>query len=142
VRLFGVRLTTAPAPAAMKKSASMSCIASSLGGGSGGSSPPAGGVGGGRGGGDGGAGYVSDDPGHASCSTNGRVERKKGESFFQHRSISLVCSCLKIFGSASHLSNALLLDKLRPCPTVKLRKLSLCPLIVLHCCICLLMLHS
>ncbi|PUZ58431.1 hypothetical protein GQ55_5G509000 [Panicum hallii var. hallii] len=78
VRLFGVRLTTAPAPAAMKKSASMSCIASSLGGGSGGSSPPAGGGGGGRGGGDGGAGYVSDDPAHASCSTNGRAERKKG----------------------------------------------------------------
>ncbi|PAN32675.1 hypothetical protein PAHAL_5G504000 [Panicum hallii] len=78
VRLFGVRLTTAPAPAAMKKSASMSCIASSLGGGSGGSSPAAGGGGGGRGGGDGGAGYVSDDPAHASCSTNGRAERKKG----------------------------------------------------------------
>ncbi|CAL4965753.1 unnamed protein product [Urochloa decumbens] len=78
VRLFGVRLTTAPAPAAMKKSASMSCIASSLGGGSGGSSPAAGGGGGGRGGGDGGAGYVSDDPAHASCSTNGRGERKKG----------------------------------------------------------------
>ncbi|RCV25030.1 hypothetical protein SETIT_5G133800v2 [Setaria italica] len=78
VRLFGVRLTTAPAPAAMKKSASMSCIASSLGGGSGGSSPPAGGDAGGRGGGDGGAGYVSDDPAHASCSTNGRAERKKG----------------------------------------------------------------
>ncbi|CAL4952075.1 unnamed protein product [Urochloa decumbens] len=78
VRLFGVRLTTAPAPAAMKKSASMSCIASSLGGGSGGFSPPAGGGGGGRGGGDGGAGYVSDDPAHTSCSTNGRGERKKG----------------------------------------------------------------
>ncbi|KAL6838727.1 hypothetical protein ACP4OV_031441 [Aristida adscensionis] len=76
VRLFGVRLTSAPAPAAMKKSASMSCIASSLGAGAGGSSPPAGG--GGRGGGDGGAGYVSDDPMHASCSTNGRSERKKG----------------------------------------------------------------
>ncbi|XP_062208950.1 transcription factor MYBS3-like [Phragmites australis] len=78
VRLFGVRLTSAPAPVAMKKSASMSCIASSLGGGSGSSSPAAGGAGGGRGGGDGGAGYVSDDPAHASCSTNGRAERKKG----------------------------------------------------------------
>nr|CAB3471913.1 unnamed protein product [Digitaria exilis] len=78
VRLFGVRLTTAPAPAAMKKSASMSCIASSLSCGAGGSSPPAGGDGGGRGGGDGGAGYMSDDPAHASCSTNGRAERKKG----------------------------------------------------------------
>ncbi|GJN05570.1 hypothetical protein PR202_ga23211 [Eleusine coracana subsp. coracana] len=75
VRLFGVRLTSAPAPAAMKKSASMSCIASSLGGGSGGSSPPAGGAGGARGGGEG---YVSDDPAHASCSANGRAERKKG----------------------------------------------------------------
>ncbi|TVU21445.1 hypothetical protein EJB05_31078 [Eragrostis curvula] len=75
VRLFGVRLTSAPSPALMKKSASMSCIASSLGGGSGGSSPPAGGAGGARGGGDG---YVSDDPAHASCSTNGRAERKKG----------------------------------------------------------------
>lgn len=72
VKLFGVRLTTAPAPAVMKKSASMSCIASSLGG----ASPPAGG--GRRGGGDdGGAGYVSDDPAH-SCSTNARAERKKG----------------------------------------------------------------
>ncbi|KAL6627290.1 hypothetical protein ACP70R_031016 [Stipagrostis hirtigluma subsp. patula] len=78
VRLFGVRLTSAPAPAAMKKSASMSCIASSLGGGSGGASPPAGGGDGVRGGADGGAGYVSDDPVHASCSTNGRAERKKG----------------------------------------------------------------
>ncbi|WVZ72637.1 hypothetical protein U9M48_021062 [Paspalum notatum var. saurae] len=78
VKLFGVRLTTAPAPAVMKKSASMSCIASSLGGGSGGASPP--GVGAGRGGGGGGGagGYVSDDPAHASCSTNGRAERKKG----------------------------------------------------------------
>jgi len=74
VRLFGVWLTTAPAPAAMKKSASMSCIASSLGGGSGDSSPPAGG-------GDGDAGYVSDNPAHASCLTNGRAERKKGEAF-------------------------------------------------------------
>ncbi|KAJ1282216.1 hypothetical protein BS78_03G034400 [Paspalum vaginatum] len=79
VKLFGVRLTTAPAPAVMKKSASTSCIASSLGGGSGGASPAAaGGVGAGRGGGDGGAGYASDDPAHASCSTNGRAERKKG----------------------------------------------------------------
>ncbi|PWZ09235.1 Transcription factor MYBS3 [Zea mays] len=74
VRLFGVRLTTAPAPAVMKKSASMSCIVSSLGG----SSPPMEGVGAGRGGEDSGTGYVSDDPAHASCSTNGRAERKKG----------------------------------------------------------------
>ncbi|AQK89175.1 Putative MYB DNA-binding domain superfamily protein [Zea mays] len=78
VRLFGVRLTTAPAPAVMKKSASMSCIVSSLGGGFGGSSPPVEGVGAGRGGEDSGTGYVSDDPAHASCSTNGRAERKKG----------------------------------------------------------------
>ncbi|KAL5227869.1 hypothetical protein ABZP36_016134 [Zizania latifolia] len=78
VRLFGVSLTSPP-QAAMKKSASMSCIASSLGVGSGGSSPAAGGGGGGgRGGGEGVAGYASDDPTQASCSTNGRIERKKG----------------------------------------------------------------
>ncbi|KQK03098.1 transcription factor MYBS3 [Brachypodium distachyon] len=80
VRLFGVHLTSPPV-ASMKKSASMSCIASSLGGGSGGSSPAAGAGGGGggaRGGGEGAPGYVSDDPMHASCSTNGRAERKKG----------------------------------------------------------------
>uniref|UniRef100_A0A0E0JF22 Uncharacterized protein n=1 Tax=Oryza punctata TaxID=4537 RepID=A0A0E0JF22_ORYPU len=81
VRLFGVRLTSPP-EVAMKKSASMSCIASSLGGGggggSGGSSPAAGGGVGGGGRGEGAAGYVSDDPTHASCSTNGRTERKKG----------------------------------------------------------------
>jgi hypothetical protein len=78
VRLFGVRLTSPP-EVAMKKSASMSCIASSLGsgGGSGGSSPAGTGRGGG-GGGEGAAGYASDDPTHASCSTNGRGERKKG----------------------------------------------------------------
>lgn len=154
VRLFGVRLTTAPAPAAMKKSASMSCIASSPGGGTGGSSPAAGGVGlgGGRGGGDGGAGYVSDDPAHASCSTNGRAERKKGEAFsdinrFLWFAYGLISSEALLI---SYLSNAFLLDKLTPCPTVKLklRKLSLCPL---NCtctstpcfCICLLiLLHS
>uniref|UniRef100_A0A0D9UXQ4 HTH myb-type domain-containing protein n=1 Tax=Leersia perrieri TaxID=77586 RepID=A0A0D9UXQ4_9ORYZ len=76
VRLFGVSLTS-PAEVAMKKSASMSCIASSLGGGGGGgggTSPPAGGGGGGGAV----AGYASDDPTHASCSTNGRTERKKG----------------------------------------------------------------
>ena len=105
VRLFGVRLTTALVPAAMKKSASMSCIATSLGGGSGGSSPPAGGVGGGRGG-DGGAGYVSDDPGHASCSTNGRVERKKGEAFFNM--VRFVW-----FAHALRLSEALLISQMR-----------------------------
>ncbi|KAL5220472.1 hypothetical protein ABZP36_025185 [Zizania latifolia] len=78
VRLFGVRLTSPP-QAVMKKSASMSCIASSLGGGSGRSSPAVGGGGGGgRGGGEDAAGYASDDPTHASCSTNGRTERKKG----------------------------------------------------------------
>uniref|UniRef100_A0ACD5VCW9 Uncharacterized protein n=1 Tax=Avena sativa TaxID=4498 RepID=A0ACD5VCW9_AVESA len=77
VRLFGVQLTSPPV-AAMKKSASMSCIASSLGGGSGGSSPAAGTGGGARGGGEGAQGYVSDDAMHASCSTNGRGERKKG----------------------------------------------------------------
>ncbi|XP_051223368.1 transcription factor MYBS3 [Lolium perenne] len=77
VRLFGVQLTSPPV-AAMKKSASMSCIASSLGGGSGGSSPAAGAGGGARGGGEGAQGYVSDDAMHASCSTNGRGERKKG----------------------------------------------------------------
>jgi hypothetical protein len=85
LRLFGVRLTSAPA--AMKRSASMSCIASSLGAGSGGSSPTVGGAGGGRGGGEG---YVSDDPAHASCSANGRAERKKGE-IFQRASIPFVC---------------------------------------------------
>lgn len=79
MRLFGVRLTSPP-EVAMKKSASMSCIASSLGsgGGSGGSSPAGTGRGGGGGGGEGAAGYASDDPTHASCSTNGRGERKKG----------------------------------------------------------------
>lgn len=106
VRLFGVRLTTAPAPAAMKKSASMSCIASSLGGGSGGSSPPAVGVGGVRGGGDGGAGYASDDPGHATCSTNGRVERKKGEAFFNM--VRFVW-----FAHALRFSEALLISQMR-----------------------------
>ncbi|XBI62574.1 hypothetical protein VPH35_043162 [Triticum aestivum] len=79
VRLFGVHLTSPPV-AAMKKSASMSCIASSLGGGGSGGSSPAVGPGGdaARGGGEGAPGYVSDDPMHASCSTNGRAERKKG----------------------------------------------------------------
>ncbi|KAM0888637.1 hypothetical protein ACQ4PT_028218 [Festuca glaucescens] len=62
----------------MKKSASMSCIASSLGGGSGGSSPAAGAGAAARGGREGAQGYVSDDAMHASCSTNGRGERKKG----------------------------------------------------------------
>jgi hypothetical protein len=90
VRLFGVRLTSAPAP--MMKSASLSCIASSLGAGSGGSSPPVGGAGGGRGRGEG---YVSDDPAHASCSANGHAERKKGE-IFQRASIPFVCLCCSV----------------------------------------------
>ena len=77
MRLFGVQLTSPPV-VAMKKSASMSCIASSLGGGSGGSSPAEGAGAGARGGGEGAQGYVSDDAMHASCSTNGRGERKKG----------------------------------------------------------------
>jgi hypothetical protein len=81
VRLFGVQLTSPPV-AAMKKSASMSCIASSLGGVSGGSSPAAGAGAAARGGGEGAQGYVSDDAMHASCSTNGRVERKKGTKIF------------------------------------------------------------
>lgn len=132
VRLFGVRLTTAPAPAAMKKSASMSCIASSLGGGFGGSSPPAGGDGGCRGGGDGGAGYVSDDPAHASCSTNGRAERKKGEVFFSNTNRFLKC-VMRFSRSASCPSNAFLLDELAPWATVmKLQKLLICPLIALY----------
>lgn len=94
VRLFGVRLTSPP-EVAMKKSASMSCIVSSLGGGSGGSSPAAGGGDGVRGGGEGGEGYVSDDPAHASCSTNGHAERKKGKIFFVSvASFALLVSCL------------------------------------------------
>jgi hypothetical protein len=106
VRLFGVRLTTAPAPAVMKKSASMSCIVSSLGGGFGGSSPPVEGVGAGRGGEDSGTGYVSDDPAHASCSTNGRAERKKGDALLQRQSFLW-------FAYALRFSEALL-DKLPP----------------------------
>ncbi|XP_062194916.1 transcription factor MYBS3-like [Phragmites australis] len=96
VRLFGVRLTSAPSPVAMKKSASMSFIASSLGGGSGGSSLAARGGGGGRGGGDGDAGYVSDDPAHASCSTNGRAERKKGTPWTEEEHIMFLMGLQKL----------------------------------------------
>jgi hypothetical protein len=76
-----MQLTSAPV-AAMKKSTSMSCIVSSLRGGSGGSSPAAGAGGGARGRGEGAQGYVSDNAMHASCSTNGRGERKKGTNIF------------------------------------------------------------
>ncbi|KAJ4750194.1 Duplicated homeodomain-like superfamily protein [Rhynchospora pubera] len=72
VRLFGVRLTEGVGP--MKKSASMSCLASSSTG-TGGAAAS----GGGRSGDhrrD--SGYMSDDPVHASCSSNCRSERKKG----------------------------------------------------------------
>ncbi|KAJ1687511.1 hypothetical protein LUZ63_018901 [Rhynchospora breviuscula] len=72
VRLFGVSLTEGVGP--MKKSASMSCLASSSTGAGGAAAS------GGGGSGDLGrdSGYMSDDPVHASCSSNCRSERKKG----------------------------------------------------------------
>ncbi|XP_072998567.1 transcription factor MYBS3-like [Typha latifolia] len=60
VRLFGVRLTEGMGP--MKKSASMGCLSSAVAG----ADPLRD------------AGYASDDPAHASCSSNCRNERKKG----------------------------------------------------------------
>ncbi|KAF3319963.1 Transcription factor MYB1R1 [Carex littledalei] len=71
VRLFGVSLTEGLGP--IKKSASMSCLASTssatgataTGGGGSGDHPRD-------------SGYVSDDQVHASCSSNCRTERKKG----------------------------------------------------------------
>jgi hypothetical protein len=75
VRLFGVSLTEGVGP--MKKSASMSCLSSTSSAGGANAAGP-----GGSGDHARESGYVSDDPVHASCSSNCRTERKKGTFSF------------------------------------------------------------